>query len=151
MKTILVPVDFSNASEAALRYALTVAMRDHDKVIVLHAIEVPVYPFAGMWVPEPSQLSDLLARTRQELDALCARNRSAGVILESAVVTKSPTDEAILGYAQEHGCDLIVMSTHGRTGFRHLVLGSVAERVIRAAKIPVLTLRDEAAAKPPAI
>jgi nucleotide-binding universal stress UspA family protein len=146
MKTLLVPIDFSTASEAALRYALSMAARGGGyKVVALHVVTLPVYPFAdGMIVPPVAAVSDLLSLAGRELDAVCARNRRDEVKLDPVVVTGAP-DDAILRYADDHHCDLIVMGTHGRTGFRHLVLGSVTERVVRAAKIPVLTMRSESA------
>jgi universal stress protein A len=146
---ILVPVDFSAHSDLALRYAITLADRFHATVEVLHVVEDPFV--SGAWSPEavapniPELLTDLVAAARGKLDDLKAAAVNRGVRLKTTVLTTVLTGrpaDSIADYAQTEKFDLIVMGTHGRTGLSHAVLGSVAERVVRNAPCPVLTVRD---------
>jgi nucleotide-binding universal stress UspA family protein len=157
---ILVPVDFSAHSDRALRYATTLADRFYATIEVLHVVEDPFV--AGAWTPEavapniPELLADLVAGARKKLDGMKAAAMEKGVRFTTTVLTTvvsgRPAD-SITDYARTEGFDLIVMGTHGRTGLPHAVLGSVAERVVRMAPCPVLTVREATApehAKEPA-
>ena len=146
---ILVPVDFSAHSDRALRYATTLADRFNATVEVLHVVEDPFV--SGAWSPEavapniPELLADLVAAARGKLDELKAATIRRGVRLETTVLTTVLTGkpaDSIADYARTERFDLIVMGTHGRTGLSHALLGSVAERVVRKAPCPVLTVRD---------
>lgn len=151
---ILVPIDFSAHSDRALRYATTLADRFNATVEVLHVVEDPFV--SGAWSPEavapniPELLADLVAAARGKLDDLRAAAIEKGVRLKTTVLTTvvsgRPAD-TIADYARTERFDLIVMGTHGRTGLTHALLGSVAERVVRTAPCPVMTVRD---ATPPA-
>jgi nucleotide-binding universal stress UspA family protein len=141
---ILVPVDFSEHAEAVLRYATTLAERMGGTVELLHVVEDPFV--SGAWsaeafTPNLSELVDqIVADARVRLDALKALAASEVVTLTANVVTGQPA-RAITERARDGAFDLIVMGTHGRTGLSHLFLGSVAERVVRTAPCPVLTVR----------
>jgi nucleotide-binding universal stress UspA family protein len=123
-------------------------------VEVLHVVEDPFV--SGAWTPEavapniPELLDDLVAAARGKLEDLKAAAIRRGVRLETrvltTVVTGRPAD-SITDYAQAERFDLIVMGTHGRTGLSHALLGSVAERVVRKAPCPVLTVRETAPAE----
>ena len=148
---ILVPVDFSAHSERALQYATTLAGRYNATVEVLHVVEDPF--ISGAWSPEavapniPELLADLVAATRGKLNTLKAPALRKGVRLETTVLTTVLTGkpaDSITDYARTERFDLIVMGTHGRTGLSHALLGSVAERVVRKAPCPVLTVRETA-------
>jgi nucleotide-binding universal stress UspA family protein len=145
-RTILHPTDFSPGSAAAFVYACDLA-RDYDaRLIVLHAVG-PIVPVAadGMIVsPDLDELRDI---ARKQLDAI--RPANPAVRVERAV-REGPSTQAILEAAAEFRADLIVMGTHGRTGFRRLVLGSVTEEVLRKAPCPVLTVKVPAPETPPA-
>jgi universal stress protein A len=135
-KKILCPIDFDEASMAALDYACDLA-RDQDAAVhLLHVI-------SGM-VPLVSEQP-----ARAELASL-ARQRVKGKVRHYEVLTRSGKPaEVINKLAEEYGVDLIVMATHGRTGAGRLLLGSVAEQVVRESARPVLTIRAAAASVSP--
>jgi universal stress protein A len=143
--TILVPTDFSEPSDAALEYATTLATKLGASLHLLHVFEDPYITggafAAEMYAPVPADLREaLLNEAKERLE-----QRLAGLDNDrfhvTAEVYTGPTAKAITDYAKTAGIDLIVMGTHGRTGMAHLLLGSVAERVVRAAHCPVMTVR----------
>ena len=146
---ILVPLDFSPHAERAFSYATTLAQRFGASLGLVHVVEDPFV--AGAWgheayVPNVDELfQGLVASAERQLARLKQSTIALGVTVETAVITGTPA-RAIVEHAKEGGFDLVVMGTHGRTGLSHVVLGSVAERVVRAAPCPVLTVRTRAAA-----
>lgn len=147
-KTILVPHDFSSCANHAAAMARDVAKSHGARLILLHVADLPlgldedaiVVPREGAG---PIRARDLaLGGAREHLDDLAARLRKDGVDVTPVVVIGDVVDE-ILGTARREAADLIVMGTHGRTGLSRLVVGSVTEKVVRQAPVPVLTLRDE--------
>jgi universal stress protein A len=148
---ILVPTDFSEPADAALAYAKSLAQASEASLHVLHVIEDPLSPMAG--VDGMGQLpADLPETVRREAEGTLAsrfgpadRERTRGTV---EIRMGSLAARAIVDAANEQGADLIVMGTHGRTGLAHLVLGSVAERVVRTAHCPVLTMRRAPAVSP---
>jgi nucleotide-binding universal stress UspA family protein len=149
---ILVPSDFSEPADAALRYAATLAGDLGASLHLLHVFEDP-YPAGGaftaeLYVPVAPDLRDQLfeeaqARLRDRVAALAEDQVEA-----TAEIYSGPTAKAIADYATTEDIDLIVIGTHGRGGMAHLLLGSVAERVVRTAPCPVLTIRPGAVAVP---
>jgi universal stress protein A len=141
---ILVPLDFSDASHAALQYACRLADGLHASLHLLHVVEPAAVASGYMEVYVPSP--ELLERFEEEghrllHDALTAEER-AKYRAVLAQRTGQPAAE-ILDYLAGHGrIDLIVMATHGRGGVARLLMGSVADRVVRSARCPVLTLRN---------
>jgi nucleotide-binding universal stress UspA family protein len=146
---ILVPVDFSAHSERALDFATTIAARFGARVELLHVVEDPF--MTGAWssevyVPNVGELLDnVTADARRRVGELQATIARDGVQADTAVVTGLPA-HTIVEHAAKGGFDLIVMGTHGRSGLSHVFMGSVAERVLRKAPCPVLTVRPPAAA-----
>jgi nucleotide-binding universal stress UspA family protein len=141
IKRILCPVDFSETSEHALRYAIDLASRLGADVRLLHTYQLPTYALPdGALLARPDFVNNLTTELQKQLDELVHRYAGHGVALE-AKLTEGLAFQEIDRVAQEDGADLIVMGTHGRTGMKHLLLGSVAERVVRTAKAPVLTVR----------
>jgi nucleotide-binding universal stress UspA family protein len=140
LHVILHPTDFSPSSEQAFHLACSLA-RDHGaRLIALHVLERPLIIQSGVMTPPPPP-----APLPDEREALLERLRrlqpsAPGVRVECRVEEGDPTT-AILQVAQEAACDLIVLGTHGRTGLRRLLLGSVAEQVVRKAPCPVLTVK----------
>ena len=136
---ILVPVDFSQDSEEAVGSAIGLAQQFQARLTLLHAI----------YVPEAAEvnLAAYLDKIQSESDQLMAacrkRVEDAGVAADSLVVRGVPSHR-ITETAQERQADLIVMGTHGRTGLRHMLIGSVAERVVRHASCPVMVVPREA-------
>ncbi|MEW6321075.1 MAG: universal stress protein [Acidobacteriota bacterium] len=144
LRTILVPTDFSDTSEVALRYGKALAGAFKATIHVLHVVQEP---FAQPWAVEAYGFS--LAALQQEwLKEATARIEKAltpderrALNAQLVTVLGHPVVE-VLRYAQEHQVDLIVMGTHGRGPLGHMVMGSVAERVVRKAPCPVLTVRQ---------
>lgn len=136
---ILCPIDFSETSDKALRYAERMAGTVGAEVVVLHAFELPAsYDYPGQTRPIDPAL-------RQRLETLLPA--SPQVHFRHVLHAGVPGD-VICWLAQDQKCDLIVMGTHGRTGLKHLLLGSVAEHVLRHARCPVLVVRNRPANEP---
>ncbi len=140
-KTILVPVDFSEASDAALDYAVELAAKLGAKVHVLHAYEIPVVGFPdGVLVATADIAGRILNASQGALDEALAKHKNRGAEITASLRQADPRD-AILAVAKELGADLVVMGTHGRRGLARALLGSVAESVVRTSGVPVLTVR----------
>jgi nucleotide-binding universal stress UspA family protein len=142
-KTILAPTDFSPASEVGLEYAIDLARQFHARLVLMSAVEVP----ALMIGPHSYETSMYLDTLRDELQQTAEKRLAewAGIArkrtLEAqTVLSVGAPHQLILQAAKKFKVDLIVMSTHGRTGVSHLLLGSVAEKVVRTAPCPVLTV-----------
>jgi universal stress protein A len=139
-KTIVAATDFSEQSRLALEYARVLAKRFGANLRVLHIVEVPVV--FGADAP-PADLNVVLERAvadaQEQLSAALPLLPDNPVI--GQVLIGTPAD-VIVQYAADHDADLIVMGTHGRGWLAHLVMGSVAERVLRSAPCPVFTVRQ---------
>ena len=141
-KRILCPIDFSDASRAALETAADLASRHGATLTLFHAYPVPGYTFPdGSFGASTRMLDELAEQARGHLDewkGIAAGFGLQGV--EAATAVGEPAYE-IVSYAKEKAVDLVVVGTHGRTGLTHALMGSVAERVVRKAPCPVLTVR----------
>ena len=140
VKDILVPTDFSAASRNALKYALNLARQYEAKIKLLYVIEPPIYTDfqAGPAVYNERETSE---RARAELEQLRdEQGADAGYIADIRVVIGKPYAE-ITAVARGLQPDVIVIATHGRTGIKHVLLGSTAEKVVRHASCPVLVVR----------
>lgn len=139
IRTILVPVDFSDCSLAGLTYAVRLAKGIGARIIVLHVTDLgPVMMSLGDY-DSPAHLNAARHRSRDQMQAFVQRVDFKGVpLVTSALAGYCP--EAIYKAAAKQGADLIVMSTHGRTGLRHALLGSVTEDTVRRAALPVLVV-----------
>src|SRR6266545_1167979 len=138
----LIPVDFSEYANQAVEYAIGLASKLGARLTLLHVIQ-PL-PLAGvdMGVTLPyTYIQDLEAEIANSMQAYLERVTAAGLEGEIAVVHGVPFQE-ILETAKTQQVDLIVMGTHGRTGLQHVLLGSVAEKVVRLAPCPVLVVRQ---------
>jgi nucleotide-binding universal stress UspA family protein len=143
---ILVPTDFSPSSDAALGVARRLAAKVRGAVRLLHVIEQPARSTSfgsELSIPEPSR-EDQAATPRVHLSQRMLVDSRSRVKIDSDVVF-GPTGAMIAAYAGDNGFDLIVMGTRGRSGLAHLLMGSVAESVIRTAPCPVLTVKSNAA------
>jgi universal stress protein A len=144
IKKILVPVDFSDGSLQALDYAVALGRPFQAELLILFVVEPVYYATPADLYGASANLSMLLEEQRRvgerQLAELGRRLEKEKVrfrtFLDSGVPYQKITDRA-----QRLGADLIVMATHGRTGLSHLLLGSVAEKVVRSAHCPVLTVR----------
>jgi len=141
MKTIVLTTDFSEESRRAYAPALSLAKKLGANICLLHVVpEMPVIPHGSPLAPpitEPD-LGSELEHARHQLDELRAELSGQGVEVGSELRTGSDVVASIVGYAQEVDAGLIALSMHGRTGLRHLILGSIAEQVLRHAKTPVI-------------
>ncbi len=145
-KRICCPIDFSDASRAAMEVASDLARRFGAELVLFHAYPVPGYTFPdGSVVASPKMLQELADGAERHLDAwrVDAEALGAGPV-ETAKVAGEPAGE-IVAFARERGVDLLVLGTHGRSGIEHALMGSIAERVVRKAHCPVLTVRPPAA------
>jgi nucleotide-binding universal stress UspA family protein len=139
-RRILAPTDFSDYSQQAIHYARELAQTFGATLVLLHVVDLPPYPIEGL---PPSQLGgtfleELEQQATSDLAQVLAKEAEVEVMRRLAV---GVAYRKIVEVAAEEKVDLIVMATHGRTGFSHLFMGSVAERVVRTASCPVLTIR----------
>jgi universal stress protein A len=147
ISTILVPVDFSAGSEAAVEWAQALATAFGAHLVLLHVIDTSANALIGgpggvLAPPPPAALYDQLREeARTAMAALAARVPGA-----SALIREGSPRQEILATAAGVKADLIVMGTHGRTGLAHLLFGSVAEHIVRHASVPVFTVRRREAA-----
>lgn len=139
IRKILVPTDFTIFSDQAVDYAAMVATRFDAKILLVHVIEPLTYS-----VTDTIQVVDhfVALKTIAEpiLDNLQKKLLKKGLQAETIILKGNPYLE-IVEKASKAGVDLIIMGTHGRTGLKHLLMGSVAERVVRLAPCPVLVVR----------
>lgn len=142
VKRILVPTDFSETSDVATDYAIDMAFRYGASIRLVHVLEdlnyLAVYPEGYFDLPGPRQR--LVDDATEHLQALVKKCEAARVDASSSVLSGHAA-RTIVDEAAAPDVDLIVMGTHGRSGFAHLLLGSVAEKVVRSAPCPVLTVR----------
>ncbi|WP_165250830.1 universal stress protein [Paludisphaera soli] len=140
---ILAPTDFSTHSEDALRYACGLAERFQAELHVVHVLSemIPASPDPLLMPVMPPQFyEEDERRARESLLTAIKPEWGTPAGFATAVCWGAPT-EAIVDYAAANHVDLIVIATHGRTGLSHVLLGSVAERIVREAPCPVLTVR----------
>ena len=140
---VLAPVDFSDGSRHALRHAKALAAERGVSLHVVHVVEWPTSPppyLADFGLPA---LPDLLARAQTDLDAFVAATPGEDVVTSVRVRIGGLAAYTLTEYAHEVGAGMVVISTHGRAGLDRLLMGSVAERVVRTAPCPVLTVRPD--------
>lgn len=142
VKRILAPVDLGEPSAQVLEYAKELASRFDASLDVLHVVRNPfVAETLDMYIPVlPDLLDNLVKQATERLEQIfpLADRKSVNALCTVKVGDPRAT---IIEYAEAEHVDLIVMGTHGRSGVAHLILGSVAERVVRAVRCPVLTVR----------
>ncbi len=143
IREILIPVDFSNASKAALTQARRIAAQHGARLTSLHVIQHAVHPEEQSEIqPLTEFLPEMEASRRKLLDSMSEKNGGPVVNIHSVLSVGNPYQE-IVDYARKHRSDLIVMGRHGYNRLVHLLLGGTVERVIRMAPCPVLTLKEE--------
>jgi universal stress protein A len=145
---IMVATDFSDCSKEAVECACGLAADLGAKLVLLHAIE-PVYFAGAFYGPDASvpMLTEEQRRYAQEaMEELRQSLEKRKIEIEDGRIASGPPAQMIVEAAQADNIDLIVVGTHGRGGVAHLLLGSVAERVVRTARCPVLTIREKVGA-----
>ncbi len=140
---ILVPIDFSDYSKKALHYTVTLAKSFNAELFLIYVIEPMVYPAdlsMGQMVIPQSELN-MSEKAKSELEELAASEIGDSLKYNILIKTGKPFME-IIETASEVDADLIIIATHGHTGVEHLLFGSTAEKIVRKAPCPVLTLRE---------
>ncbi len=143
IRRILVPVDLSGTSEHALVYAGELAEKLGAQLTILYVVPEPAAVLPDMMMPVPvatADVDDLTAAGQQSLAELIAA-KNLGRLNPTAEVRLGDAGEEIVAAAKELNADMIVVGTHGRSGLKHLLLGSVADHVVRHAPCPGLTVR----------
>jgi nucleotide-binding universal stress UspA family protein len=137
---IFVATDFSDSADAALAVAIGVAEKFEARITLVHACEPPTYAYMGLMTTPVDLVTPLHEAAREALakalgDLKHRHERSQSLLLFGVVAVE------LLGAIEKHKPELVVMGTHGRTGMSHLLLGSVAERIVRSSPVPVLTVK----------
>lgn len=140
---ILVPIDFSDYSKKALRYAINFAKLFNAEMILIYVVEPILYPpdFSMGQIAIPTVSTEFDERAKEELTKLSKSEIPQGVKVSTVIKTGKPFVE-IIETAREADVDLIIIATHGHSGVEHILFGSTAEKVVRKAPCPVLTLRE---------
>jgi nucleotide-binding universal stress UspA family protein len=147
LRCILVPIDFSDHSKNALRYAIPIAAQFGAALRLIYVIEPTIYPadLGFGQVVMPGVEEELRSKSEDELKNLIETEIGDRVVAKSIVRMGKPHQE-ILKEAKEENADLIILATHGHTGVEQILFGSTAMRVVRLAECPVLTIRPQASA-----
>jgi nucleotide-binding universal stress UspA family protein len=143
IQRILVPIDFSEHSKNALKYAIPFAQRFKASIDLLYVVEPTIYPadFSFGQIGFPNVEEELRTRGSDELENLITKEIAGKVVSRKIVRTGKPFYE-INQYALEENISLIIIATHGHTGMEHILFGSTAEKVVRKAPCPVLVVRS---------
>lgn len=139
-RRIVVPVDFNVSSRKALDLAVELATMHDAQLTVMHTIELPVYAYMNQEFPALDLLTPIHEAASAELSRMISGVRQRLPGARGDLRRGTPSDE-ILAVIDETRADLVVMGTHGHRGVAHVLLGSVAERVVRLSPVPVLTVR----------
>ncbi len=140
VRRILVPVDFSRASGLAVRHAKEVALTYGAEIDLLHVVEEPGY-LSPYGVEAQFPVEEVLERVENSLGEMAREEIGIEHVIVEAIVGHPA--QGILDYVETNDVDLIVQATHGRTGFDHVLLGSVTERVLRQSPIPVFAVKPD--------
>jgi nucleotide-binding universal stress UspA family protein len=142
LKNVLVATDFGEASKVALDYGRDLARAYGATLHVLHVVEDLTYSYASeVGFALPGYQDEIVAQAQKAMDESLTADDRATLRVVPAVRTMRVPANAITEYAKEHAIDVIVVGTHGRGVVQHFLMGSVAERVVRTAPCPVLTVR----------
>lgn len=143
IKKVLVPIDFSDYSKSALKYAVNFAKSFNAEIILVYVVEPVIYPpdFSMGQIAMPSINAEWDDRAKDELQKLAKSDITGAGNVKTIIKTGKPFVE-IIETAKEEDVDLIIIATHGHSGVEHILFGSTAEKVVRKAPCPVLTLRE---------
>lgn len=142
LKNILVPIDFSVSSKKALEYAVPLAEKLGATITLVHVFEPQIYPEDLMVGTEMDAVDVRWMESGKDMLDLLRQEKIKGGINSISIVTRGKPWQQIIATAKALAADLIVIATHGYTGLKHVFLGSTAERVVRHAPCPVLTVRE---------
>jgi nucleotide-binding universal stress UspA family protein len=141
VRRVLAPIDFSNASEVAVQHAKEIALTYGAEVDLLHVVQEPVYPSAYGYEAAAFPTAEVIDNVEAQLGEM-AREQIGYEHVMIEARTGDPGGQ-ILDYTAENEIDLIVIATHGRTGLNRMLLGSVAERVLRRSPVPVFIVKPD--------
>ncbi|MDF1614602.1 universal stress protein [Desulfurivibrio dismutans] len=143
IKKILVPLDFSGNSIMLIKKAGKVAQELGAELEVVHVVEslAPYMGFAVPHIPLDSMGKDLYAHAEKKMESFLEENMPAGVPHQAKVITGNDAAAEIIRHAEENNCDLIIIATQGFKGLPKFLFGSVAERVLKQAHCPVMTVK----------
>jgi nucleotide-binding universal stress UspA family protein len=141
LKKILCPIDHSDCSKEALKYAVSFAMKDEAKLYLLHIIDIRSFNDSLVAMSQQIPDKETLEQLRMKLLDCIPEDIRDDMDVEATVIQGIPFAE-IISTAKEKEIDMIVIGSHGRTGISHMMLGSVSEKVVRKAPCPVLTVRQ---------
>ena len=141
IRCILVPLDFSEAAAAILEWATHLAEQHGSRLVLFHAYHLPVefQQLEGAYLP-PDFWANVKAEAAESLNRFAEDARGRGISVET-VVAEGYAATAIVDEIERQAADLVVIGTHGLSGLKHLLLGSIAERVVQKAPCPVLTVK----------
>ncbi len=142
---IVCALDLSDQSERVLAWAMDLAAQHHASVVLVTVVE-DFFPYTEIYkslreMGVAKALDEVRGEIEKELEGFAATHREAGIEVDTTVRTGRP-DREVVALAKEVGADLVVIGSHGRTGIDHALLGSVAEKVLRKAPCPVLTVKQ---------
>lgn len=147
IKTILCPIDYSDETEHAVAHATAIARWYQARIVGLHVFQPVFYPVPGLatagYVGEPLPERESIAEMEKDVAGVLRAAEKSGIPTEARVVQGDPA-RTIVAWSTSLPADLIVIGTHGASGFEHLVLGSVTEKVLRLARCPVMTIPPRA-------
>lgn len=141
IKNILCPIDYSVYSEMALKYAIEFAEKYQAKLYLVHVLDIRVYDINDPDLYNVNIIDEETINKLRERLLKCVNEDAKSKISVEAVIIQGVPFAEIIRAAKERKIDLIVLGTHGRTGLSHAIMGSVAEKVVRKAPCPVLTIR----------
>jgi len=141
-KKILFPTDFSPYSDVAMPYAVSFAEKFKSKLFILHVVEIflPDPDYLGIYSDISKIYEDFQAESEKKMKEMKTMKILEGIDIQTSIVGGKPFIE-IIKFARDNETDLIVMGTHGRSGLNHVIFGSTAEKVVRKAQCPVLTVK----------
>lgn len=143
IKRVLVPIDFSDYSKSSLKYAVSFVKQFKAELLLIYVVEPVIYPpdFSLGQIAIPTVDLEMDKRAIEELNKLAQKEIPSELKAKTIVKTGKPFIE-IIETASEENIDLIIIATHGHTGVEHILFGSTAEKVVRKAPCPVLTIRE---------
>ena len=144
LRKILVPIDFSDYSKKALRYAVPFARQFNATIYLLYVVEPTIYPadFSFGQIGMPNVENELRTKGEQELQELI-KNEIKGAVPSEAFVKVGLPFVEVVSFAKDEKIELIIVATHGHSGVEHVLFGSTAEKIVRKAPCPVLVVRSD--------
>lgn len=143
MKKILVPTDFSEQAENALKVAVQLAKKHESEIYLLHMLEIPIQEIDALSTPSAlPEAMFFMKLAEQKFDALLSKSYLKDVVVHD-IVKNFPSFRSVIDTCHEHDVNLIVMGSHGASGLKEMFIGSNAEKVVRTSDIPVLVIKGE--------